>query len=1066
MQVQTSAYGLPIPIVYGTTRIGCNLLWYANFRSVTQNSPSAGGGKGGVVGGGGKGGSGSGSTKYYADLICGLCEGPIAGIPNSWSSQTLDSGIPNFSVEVAGALGQGGWGYLSSNYPSQYSNYSGFAYVGAASYPLGTSANLPNLNFEVEGVLQNTAPGTYGGNGCRGGGDADPSQVVPDLLTNGVYGLGFPSSRIGQVTSSDEAHTVPASPGPFTVAVNNAGGFLYNLDVGDTPVNGILTNLYTCVSGSPGPQQYSFDQATGVYTFNAAQAGVTVQIRYASLGSLADFKNAAMAQGLWISPAYTEQAAASSKLDDIAKATYSEWVWSSGVLTLRPRVSVSVAGNGYTYNPPSTPLFDLGLDDFMPNTNVTGAVSAAANNDPVIVTRLRKSDQLNDVKIEFLDRANQYAPSIAEATDQALIDRFGRRASSPKSLHMFCDANAANTSAQLQLSDQNIRNFYSIQLDQRYCVLDPMDVVTLTDPDYPGLSSIPARVLEITENYDGTLSVYLEEFLGNLGSVAAYTLNTGAGFAPNFNQAPGSVNTPVLFGAPVALAKNQGLEIWCAISGSNPALYGGCEVWAASAAAGPYQLLGELAGASRMGVTTADFPAGGDPDTTDTLNVDLTESGAQLDSGTQLDADQNNTLCLVRGSNGDEYVSYEAATLTATSKYALSTYLRRGQYGTKIVDHPSGSPFVRLDAIIFRVPYQASQIGQTLYLKFPAFNIYGGGQEGLASVPDYQIALPAPPPPGAIGNFSAQQTGGAVVFGWDKIADDFALKGYDILYGAQGDPLGIADAQFLTEATRGTEMTNAAVPPGTWTFYIRARDIADQLGPVSSSDLTVTNPNTLVVDEQDAPAWPGTLSGLVRQWNGILIPDSTVAANAMTNAQLFEQYVPFPVATSSYKTAANDTGFNDTLRVYSKITAPMGRGQSGAVAASFAIDYWLTGQTDPDTWADWTVGAAELRYLRGEIVLNNVAGSVSYLSGFELLADRAPKVENSSAAITIAPGGTAITFPSPYHSDPSVLLTPVSGTALTGTADAITTTGFTAHIFDPTTGADVGGSANWYATGT
>ena len=34
---------------------------------------------------------------------------------------------------------------------------------------------------------------------------------------------------------------------------------------------------------------------------------------------------------------------------------------------------------------------------------------------------------------------------------------------------------------------------------------------------------------------------------------------------------------------------------------------------------------------------------------------------------------------------------------------------------------------------------------------------------------------------------------------------------------------------MLTEALRGTEMTNAAVPPGNWTFGIRPHDIADQL---------------------------------------------------------------------------------------------------------------------------------------------------------------------------------------------------------------------------------------------
>src|ERR1700761_4820310 len=91
LQVQTSAYGKVIPIVYGTTRIAPNLIWYGDFVATphTSNS-SSGGGKGGVTGGGGgKGGGGSGSTTYTysAAVALGLCEGPIAGIGNVWASK-------------------------------------------------------------------------------------------------------------------------------------------------------------------------------------------------------------------------------------------------------------------------------------------------------------------------------------------------------------------------------------------------------------------------------------------------------------------------------------------------------------------------------------------------------------------------------------------------------------------------------------------------------------------------------------------------------------------------------------------------------------------------------------------------------------------------------------------------------------------------------------------------------------------------------------------------------------------------------------------------------------------
>ena len=90
MPLQTSCYGKPIPIVCGTTRIGCNLVDYENFNS----SNGGGSGKSGVAGGGGKGG-GSTTYQYNADLVLALCEGPVNAIGNAtggvWASQTEET---------------------------------------------------------------------------------------------------------------------------------------------------------------------------------------------------------------------------------------------------------------------------------------------------------------------------------------------------------------------------------------------------------------------------------------------------------------------------------------------------------------------------------------------------------------------------------------------------------------------------------------------------------------------------------------------------------------------------------------------------------------------------------------------------------------------------------------------------------------------------------------------------------------------------------------------------------------------------------------------------------------
>src|SRR5579875_1348490 len=958
LQIQTSAYGKVIPLVYGTTRLAPNLIWYGDFQAIAHQSSPPSSGKGGVTGGsGGKGGGGGSTTyAYTAAVMLGLCEGPIEGLGTAWASKEVTTPAALGLSVFDGALGQAPWGYLATNHPGQALGYSGVAYAAAAPYALDGQGQLPNNNFEVVGIYARSVGGLP---------DADPSLVIADLLTNPRYGAGFPASR---------------------------------------------------------------------------------------LGDLSTYQSYALAAGLLISPAYTEAAPAAKLLDDIATYTNSAFVWSSGMLTLVPYGDAAISGNGKSYTPPAAPLYDLTDDDFLANANASGAASAT-NDDPVLVTRKRPSDALNDIKVEYLDRANQYNTAIVEASDQATIDVYGLRFDQTRQAHLFANAAAARLSAQLLLQRQAIRNTYQFTLDQRYILLDPMDIVTLTDARL-GLDRHWVRITEITENDDGTLLFTAEDYLAGTGSAALYSFQQGAGYGADYNADPGDALAPIVFEAPVQIAAS-GLEVWLATAGGPN--WCGCDVYVSSDGS-TYKLAGRKHGPSRMGVLTAAFPAGGDPDTADTLAIDLSASNGALLSGTPQDADLGHTLCWVDG----EFVSYETATLTGPNRYSLGTYIRRGLYGSAIASHAAGAGFARLDDAIFALPYDKSQIGAAVHIKLVSFNLYGGGIQQLADVADHVHVIQGPPPPANVTGFSAQQTGGAVVFKWNEVPD-FALKGYDILYGPQGGTS--ASATFLTESARGTEMTNAAVPPGTWTFYIRARDVADQFSPVPTTvDLVVTNPSPIILDRQAAPDWRGSLAGFVPHWTGVLVPDSAKLASAHSNAELFERFVPYPVATSSFTTSVADTGFDDQLRVWATIATRLGRGQNGTAAASLAIDTWLTGASDTGAFAAWTIGTVEMRYLRGRAILDNVAGAVACLAGFELVADRAPKIENSAASVAIAVGGTSVVFPSPYHLPPNVQVTPLGSAAATATADAITTAGCTIHVFDAS-GADIGGTVSWVATG-
>jgi hypothetical protein len=220
-----------------------------------------------------------------------------------------------------------------------------------------------------------------------------------------------------------------------------------------------------------------------------------------------------------------------------------------------------------------------------------------------------------------------------------------------------------------------------------------------------------------------------------VGSATPYPKQATAGSALDPFVLPGDTNAPIIFEPPPGLTGGDN-EVWLLATGGPN--WGGCQIWVSSDG-NTYAFGGTAYRGGRQGVLTAGLAASADPDTTDTLAVDLTESEGQLLSGTMADADNLVTLCYCDG----ELVAYETATLTAACKYDL-TYLRRGAYGTPITAHASGAQFGRLgpnDPAVFRYAYPASFIGQTMYVKLPAFNFFGQELQSLAAVSAYGYAL-------------------------------------------------------------------------------------------------------------------------------------------------------------------------------------------------------------------------------------------------------------------------------------------------------------------------------------
>lgn len=449
------------------------------------------------------------------------------------------------------------------------------------------------------------------------------------------------------------------------------------------------------------------------------------------LGDLALYRTYCTAAGLWLSPSWSEQGEAKRGLEEIFTATNSEPVWSEGKLKVIPYGDTPLTGNGVTYTPNTTPVYDLTLDDFL----------AEGDEDPIQVERTSTQDAYNCVPVKFRDRALEYNENTLDDPDPVDVETFGLRKAEAKDLPCIKRAAVALTISRI-LAQRSVycRNRYRFRLGWRYCLLEPMDLVTLTAP-YLGLDHRPVRLLEIEENEQGDLDVTAEEWPFGVASHTRYTVQSADGQAPDVNADPGDAAAPVVLQPPLWLCQSGGPELWLATSGGD--LWGGCEVWV-SADGATYSYVGSVSEPCRHGTLRAGLPAApAEVDASSTLAVQLTQSSLQLASGSAQDRDDLITLLWV----GGELLAYQTATLTGPGAYDLAS-LRRGAYGTPTAAKATGAQWARLDEAVFRHPLPQGRLGQKLYLKLVSVNLWGGGRQDPASVPVYEYTPAAQALPG------------------------------------------------------------------------------------------------------------------------------------------------------------------------------------------------------------------------------------------------------------------------------------------------------------------------------
>jgi hypothetical protein len=328
---------------------------------------------------------------------------------------------------------------------------------GPASFtgaPLGFSGhNRVWANGSVAG-FESVAVNGYAGNDGQA---ADPVFVSSDINSPvlGYSGTCYVTGTPLQLGSS------PALPN-FSVEVTGfevgtvGSGFL-----GDANPGSIVTDLLTNSRYGAGFPAANLDSA----------------------GSIADFATYCQAAELAMSLLLDRQQPCARWIEEIAQLTVAAVVWSGSLLKIVPYGDVALSANGASWTPDLTWQYSLADADFL---------DFGGGSDPVVLTR-------SDPSPVF---------------DQGLIDLYGLRSEPSVQAHEFTNPTSATVSAQLLLQRKAyIRNTYKFKLGWRFSLLEPMDIVLLTDATV-GLDGAAVRITQIDEDDNGELTVTAEEIPG------------------------------------------------------------------------------------------------------------------------------------------------------------------------------------------------------------------------------------------------------------------------------------------------------------------------------------------------------------------------------------------------------------------------------------------------------------------------------------------------------------------------------------------------------------------------
>lgn len=504
------------------------------------------------------------------------------------------------------------------------------------------------------------------------------------------------------------------------------------------------------------------------------------------------------ASGLALSPALTSQEAANSIIGRWLQLTNSAAVWSGGKLKFIPYGDASVAGPLYsggsvTFNPNVTPIYDLHDDDFIHEDG----------KDPLVIVRSDPYSTYNWQRLQISQRSNHYDATPIDVFDQNAIELYGLRMASDITASEICDPKVGQTAAQLILQRQlYIRNTYHFKLSWEYCLLEPMDLVTVTDSGL-GLVNVAVRIISIEEDDAGLLAVTAEEFPGGTATAVQYPVQGKTSNGTDQGVVPARVNTPTIYEPPASLTGGTA-QVFAAVSGGVVTAYKLAEDGSAGA-----HLTSQVMNSSRGIGTTITFLAYAQAAERSALRLNF------FNGSSNIGCDFN----LAIGAAGTPDAGIDAVSMTNAGSGWFLCSITGGMAATAtpsvviILENPAGTQSY------------TGVVGDGIYIWGAEFS---AGSEGLTFLPAFSsvtgatIATNAVQTPEGLSGIADPNWGGASVW----------LSTDNATYGQVGTVVAPARQGFLT----ATLSTSGANPDVANTLSVNLIESGGQLANATNSD--------------------------------------------------------------------------------------------------------------------------------------------------------------------------------------------------------------------------------------